>query len=160
MPGQKLSLQQLQDIIKKGKIWNSAKDRNPRYPDGDNRSRTGFLYNPYFHDKGKLLQTLIKPAILASIDMIHKAIVMKYDQEAYIYDDPRLQTFNAYFRAYIKYNFRHTEYKTQFMNKVLDIILFLMKEDSYYRSRFFDMLNQVPKAELTQDELDNINEFH
>jgi len=47
-------------------------------------------------------------------------------------------------------NFQDRDYKIDFMNKIVDIILFIMKEDIFYSSRFMDIFNKIPHVELTK----------
>lgn len=147
---------------KRLQICDMSKDRHPAYPDGNNESRSGFTYNPYYHPKGKFFQNIVKKALLKCIDWAHTAIVKGYDMDAYKYDDPRLQAINTYMRGYIGTNFIESKpYKFDFMNKMVDIFMFMCKEDIYYRARILDMFKNMPHDyELTQLEIENINRWH
>lgn len=136
-----------------------ATQRNPEYPAGDNRTRNEFIFSPYEHPKGKFFQNIKSGIMIKAINFAHSAILKGYDMDAYVYDDPRLKAQNEFFREYIQENFRHVAYKTEFMNKIVDIIMFLVKEDIYYR-RLMDMLNRRPYFELTKDEQENIEKWH
>jgi hypothetical protein len=144
--------------------WNPAKDRDPRIKENENagNGKGGFRFSPYYHEKGKFLQDVIKKGIIKAIEVAHDQIVGRYDPEAYKLDDGRLRELNAYMRAYLSYNFEHqAPRKITFMSQILDIVMFLMKEDIYYRARFLDMWKNMPRDyELTQEELENINKWH
>jgi hypothetical protein len=162
-----INADELGEIVKKEgaqlSFWNREKDRHPAYPENDNRSRTGFLFDPYHHEKGKFFQHVTKKAILRSIAFAHKWFIQYYDTDAYVYDDPRLGGLNDLLQAYMDLHFAD-EYTHDFMPKVVDIILAIMKEDIRYRARFFDIINKIieyyPKGfTLTENEKDNIKKF-
>jgi hypothetical protein len=144
--------------------WNPAKDRDPRVKENSNggNGKGGFRFSPYYHDKGKLLQDVIKKGIIKAIELAHDQIVGKYDPEAYALEDERLVNLNGYYRAYLSGNFEHqAPRKITFMTQTLDILMFLMKEDIYYRARFLDMLKNMPRDyELTTEEIENIAKWH
>lgn len=144
--------------------WNPAKDRDPRIKENLNggNGKGGFRFSPYYHEKGKFLQDVIKKGIIKAIEVAHDQIVGRYDPDAYKLDDERLVNLNGYYRAYLSGNFEHqAPRKITFMTQILDILMFLMKEDIYYRARFLDMLKNMPRDyELTQEELENINKWH
>ena len=144
--------------------WNPAKDRDPRIKENGNggNGKGGFRFSPYYHEKGKFLQDVIKKGIIKAIELAHDQIVGRYDQDAYELQDERLCELNAYMRAYLSYNFEHqAPRKITFMSQIVDIVMFLMKEDIYYRARFLDMWKNMPRDyELTQEELENINKWH
>ena len=138
-------------------------ERNPQYPEGDNRSRVGFTYNPSEHPKGKFFQKITKKAILAAIQFAHSAMCDKYDKDIFIYDDSRLNQINNFMRIYITEKFKHSyPYKHDFMLQILDIVLGLAKEDIYYRTRLFDLVNKFRvvypnQIILTETEKQNID---
>lgn len=155
---EKISLQELQQKLAGSgvKLHNKKTERNPKYPEGNNQSRNGFIYNPIFHPKGQFFQNIVKKAILKAIDFAHGSIVRDYDRDAYVYEDSRLQELNVYFRNSIDEGFRiNTEYTTDFLNKIADIILFLMKEDIRYRRFFIVLFANMPRNELNEDEKKN-----
>lgn len=128
--------------------YNPAKEAVPR--NVGNKSRIGFLYNPYYHPLGKFFQGKVKIAILKCIDFVH-ASLLRYDPDAYQFDDPRLlelqktgtDCINALFESEVKEDpFR----KISFMLKLLDIGLFLMKEDIWYRPRFIELMKQMGRT--------------
>lgn len=116
-----------------------------------------------------------------SVDYAHKGI-QKYDPEAYIYADARLQTICSVLVTQINKNWQDNSV----LLECADIILFLMKEDIYYRPRWIQILQDVRSVvedltdknnsvllngfsklceavkdfELTPEELDNIERWH
>lgn len=144
--------------------WNPAVDRDPRIPKNENAGgKTGFRFSPFYHEKGQYLQNVVKKGIIKTIDVIHSQITKGYDVDAYKFDDPRLAELNVYFSYYISNNFCNLEKtntrKLDFMVKIKDIIMFLMKEDIYYRARFFELFSNLPRFELNQDEINNIQRW-
>lgn len=152
-----------------GKAWgyNPAKQGNPAYK-GNGKSRVGMLYNPYYHPLGKFLQGTIKGSMLKCVDYVHSGL-LKYDSDAYRFDDPRLLAIKSEATGAIEELFfdeleRRTRddgtRKISFMLKVLDIGLFLMKEDVFYRFRFIRLLQRIGKAveqmQPTSDEAANL----
>ena len=134
-------------------------DRNPKTPEGDNWTRDEFTFSHYYHPKGKFFANWKSKAIIPAINLAHKMILKGYDMDAYIYDDPRMQKYNDFFKNYIRVNFQDRDYKIDFMNKIVDIILFIMKEDIFYSSRFMDIFNKIPHVELTEDQELNIQKW-
>lgn len=145
----------------KAEFWNYETDENPQYK-GNNKTRTTFKYNPGHHIKGKFFQGITKKAIIGAINFAHAYIIKHYGGEAFIYDDKRLKAIDIYCKRYIDKNFQHAHpYKSDFMGKVIDIILFFAKEDIYYTARWLDMINNLPRGhELTKEEQTNISKWH
>ena len=145
----------------KADFWNYETSANPQYED-NNETRLGFKYNPYWHVKGKFFQGIVKTAIRRAIDFAHAGIIKHYDREAFAYDDPRLKSIDEYCKRYIDQNFQDAyPYKADFLTKIIDIILFLMKEDIYYCSRWLDLINNLPREhKLTKEEKENISRWH
>lgn len=142
--------------------WNPAKDPDPRVMGNENggNGKGGFRFSPYYHDKGKFLQDVIKKGIIKTIDLAHSQIVGKYDKNAFVFEDPRLVELNAYFRSYLSQYFEHdVPRKITFMSQIVDIVMFLMKEDIYYRARFLDMFRDMPRFEITENETENIQRW-
>lgn len=142
--------------------WNPAKDRDPRIKENGNggNGKGGFRFSPYYHEKGKFLQDVIKKGIIKAIDLAHSQIVGKYDKDAFVFEDPRLVELNAYFRSYLSQYFEHdVPRKITFMSQIVDIVMFLMKEDIYYRARFLDMFRDMPRFEITENETENIQRW-
>lgn len=143
--------------------WNPATEPDPRVKQNENggKGTGGFRFSPYFHEKGIYLQKVIKSGIIKSIALAHSQIVGKYDKDAFKFDDPRLQELNGYLRAYLSSNFAHdAPRKITFMSQIVDIVMFLMKEDIYYRARFLNLFNELPTFELNQQEFENIERWH
>jgi hypothetical protein len=115
----------------------------------------------------------------ASIDFAYIGI-KKYDKEAFVYDDVRLSSLSSLLKTEIT-NFRNDET----LLKIIDICIFLMKEDVYYRPRWIQILQDIKPVvdeldipnnriieilkkvcdlvkdmELTDEELNNIQEWH
>lgn len=153
-------------IIVDGKevFWNPAKERDPRIKDNENggkgAGKGGFRYSPYYHAKGIFLQNVVKKGIIRAIDMAHRQTFGKYDLNAFELSDPRLVEINAYLRAYVDQKFQHMNGRKQdFMNKIIDMGMFLVKEDPYYRARFLEMLRDMPRFDITDDEAENIQRW-
>lgn len=134
--------------------WNPATEPDPRIKGNENgggrRGKGGFRFSPYFHKKGIFLQDVAKLGMIKAIDTAHRQIVQGYDPEAYVYEDPRLLDLSAFFRYFIAEKFGDDARKLKFMYQLADIILFLMKEDVYYRARFFSLFKDIPRHELTE----------
>lgn len=106
--------------------------------------------------------------------------IQKYDKEAFLYEDVRLSSISSLLKDEIV-DFRNDET----LLKIIDICIFLMKEDIYYRPRWIQILqdirpvvdslditnNKIIKLlkklcdlcstmELTESELDNIGKWH
>ena len=159
-----LSVQEFREEVgKRGaitKFWDYATGKNPT--SGMENAETGFRYNPFFHKKGKFFQGIIKPAILRAIDFAHDGILKQYDQTSFEVKDPRLKELKDISMDYIGENFQHAyPYKSDFMTKIVDIVIFMMEEDDYYGARLLDLLNRLPKdIELTEHEQKNIEQWH
>lgn len=145
----------------KADFWNWETDMNPKYKD-NNKTSVGFRFNPYYHVKGKFMQGVVKTAIKSAINFAHAQIIKHYDRNAFIYDDERLKKIDEYCKRYINENFQNSyPYKSQFMEKAIDILLFIMREDIYYTSRWLDLINGLPRGhELTEQEKANIKKYH
>ena len=154
-------IQKVREQGDKGDFWDYEKTSNPKY-EGNNKTRIGFKYNPYHHVKGKFMQGITKTAVRSTINFAHAYILKHYDKEAFIYDDERLKKIDEYCKRYIDKNFQHAyPYKSDFMIKIIDIILFFAKEDIYYTARWLDMINGLPRGhELTKEEKENIKRWH
>jgi hypothetical protein len=138
--------------------YDPVNGRNPIYSEGNNNSRVGFTYG-LRSAKGKTFQHVLKPAIIKIIDKMHKWIVGEWDSAAYEYDDPRMKVLDMNVHNYIDDTFDHEDRKLDFMHKIADIGLFLLKEDIYYRARAFDMCNKLPYFVLSTHEVENIKTF-
>ena len=142
-----------------------ADQKNP-YADGNEDSRCGFTWNHIFTTQGQFFQNVAKRIGLKTIQTIHKGMIKHYDQNIFVYDDPRLITLDIFAKSYIMENFQKDDnYKTVFMCQLVDIVLGLCKEDVYYRARMFAMMRKFvmhfPKAfELSAMEKLNIETWH
>lgn len=165
-----VSIDQIQEELDKQnkglKVWDVNNERNPRYPEGDNRTRETFTYSHYHHPKGALLAGIKGKILIESINFAHKILQKKYDKDAFVFDDPRLKEDNEYFRKCIKEDFESVLAKSHepadkfdFMYKLCDIIMFLRKEDIFYGSRFMKMFRDMPKHELTAAEQENLDKW-
>ena len=139
-------------------MYDPVHDRNPVYPIGNNYNRVGFTHS-LSSVKGKLFQNVMKPAIITLINKMHKWVVGEWDHDAYIYDDPRMQVLDENIHGYIDEFFDQEQRKLDFMHKIADIGLFILKEDIYYSARAFDMANKLPFFVLTTHEQENISTF-
>jgi len=139
-----------------------------------------FIYSINHQEKlEKTFQNIvIKNAILGC----HNWIKRFYDKDAYIFDDPRLSSISDYLKTIII-----SEFKTpDVILKAIDIIIFLMKEDIYYRPRWIKILQDVNQTVqiviresdyplirilrgvcetcenmvLTPEEIDNVHRWH
>lgn len=136
-------------------------------PIGDNQSRVGFTYHHVFHPRGKYFQEIIKPLIIKAIESghyliahdlispefmltaiarplktVHKSILNRYDEDAYKHDDTRLQALESDLKGFFTQN-QHN-YHAKAVDRAIDIFIFLLKEDIYYRARIFYMINSIP----------------
>lgn len=139
-------------------IYDAANERNPAYPVGNNSNRNGFTYTAA-HPKFKIFQNVMKPATIVAINKWHKWISTKWDRDSFVYDDIRMQCLDIRIHELIDELFDHEQRKLDFVHKGADIMLFYMKEDSYYSGRIFALLNRLPYFVLKQCEADNINTF-
>ena len=137
------------------------------YLQGDNSSReSGYKYSPIHHSKGKFFQYFIKPMIIGVVNRVHSYFRDKYDEEIFVYTDPRLLFLEKFLKESIEKHVGHDsggEYKREICSKTVDIVLGIMKEDIYYRSRLFLLLNKLHdldvKFEITDNEKENLVRF-
>lgn len=139
-------------------VYDEANERRPQYPIGDNTSRSNFTYGVE-NKKWQIMHKVLKPAILVTVEKMHKWIVGEWDKDAFVYDDPRLQALDDSMSELIKELFDHKDYKLNLMNNGADILLFILKEDIYWRPRIFAFLNRLPHFILTKEEQENIEAF-
>ena len=146
-----------------GKIlkWNPATEPNPLAVGGKSREY-GFLYHPHMSKLGRFFQQTIKKSIISSLEKIH-IMLLKYDKEAYVFDDSRLAALYKYCQDYtssmcMQRSQGNVGRPAKIIMLGIDIAFFLMKEDIYYRARFFDAWNQMPTIafELTEREKENL----
>lgn len=139
-------------------MYDESNERRPRYPVGDNSNRSNFTYGPK-NKKWQTMHRIMKPAVIAGINKMHKWVSTKWDKDAYVYDDCRMQILDINVHGFIDRYFDHEDRKLDFMHKGADICLFFMKEDIYYASRIFHLLNGMPFFILKQEEHENIATF-
>ena len=142
-------------------FWNTETEPHPAAVDNE-KSRVGMKWNPFYHERGKWFQYIIKDAIKHTIAFAHKNITKRYDENAFVYEDKRLLEIERVCRECASDNFQH-EYprKSNLLTEAMDILLFTMKEDIYYRGRILDFLNRLPNEfEITEEERKNIEEWH
>ena len=80
--------------------------------------------------------------VMRIVKVAHQTIGNKYDTDAYVYDDKRLQIFNNVLKSAIQDKSKIGV----FISQTVDIICFIMKEDIYYTARWFNMLNHIIAA--------------
>lgn len=135
-------------------FWDWEKGENPRYKPEE--SKLGFTWNPNFSKKGKFMQNVTKTVVKKMVDFVYKSI-LKYHKDAFEISDPRLVTLREYAKSYVIQNLS-VQYKKDLVRKIVDIGLFFMKEDVYYRVLGLKMLNGVPSNfEISKDELSFFN---
>lgn len=136
-------------------------------PKGKNQSRFGFLHHHIFDAKGRFFQNTLKKHIQREIDAVHDSGFSEsnlnhlriavttihfswrrlYDRDAFVYSDPRLKALDTYLKSYISKNLVDEMLcNHDFLFKIIDIVLGLAKEDSYYRSRLMDFADTFRKA--------------
>jgi len=127
-------------------LWDIAKDPNPVYKD-NNESRCGFLWNCYKNPMGRFFQETIKNSIVRAIEIVHgRKGILRYDRNAYVYDDARLQLLDQEITLLVEKYVQdhapdHRERKRRMLNQIKDIALFVAgKEDIYYRSHGIPLL--------------------
>ena len=154
-------IQKVREQGDKADFWNYEQTSNPKY-EGNNKTRIGFKYNPYHHVKGKFMQGITKTAVKSAINFAHAYILKHYDREAFVYDDARLKKIDEYCKEFININFQNAyPYKKDFMDKIVNIILFFAKEDIFYTSRWLKMINGLPQGhKLTKEEEENIRKWN
>ena len=148
--------------------WDMANE--PKPDSVGNQSRNGFLYNCYTHPMGKFFQETIKKGLEAVIRRIHDKEIPRYDKHAYEYDDPRLQAINELLKGMMVKHIddNDTARKHQVFGDFIDVIMFMMKEDVFYRARVIKSLEDLAIAyqsapdlfTLTQEEAYNYHKFN
>lgn len=102
-----------------------------------NQSRNGFLHNCNNTSLGKFFQYTVKKGIESVIFRLHDKDIPRYDKQAYVYDDPRLQKLDTIISAVINESINDADCKRkrEILHACKDICLFMLKEDIYYRPR-------------------------
>lgn len=139
-------------------MYDEANERRPQYKVGGNSNRTNFTYGPA-NKKWKVMQGVMKPAIITLINKDHKWVLTKWDKDAYVYDDRRTQVLDEFAHGFVDQYFDQQNRKLDFIHKAVDIGMFILKEDIFYSSRIFLMLNNMPFFVLKQEEQENIATF-
>lgn len=150
------------------RIWDMANE--PKPDSVGNQSRNGFLYNCYTHPMGRFFQNTVKNGILAIIHRIHAKDILRYDKQAYVYDDPRLKKLDEIITRSVNLTIddKDRERKREILLSCKDICLFMLKEDIYYRPRVLRAIVEATKeivaneallSSLTEAEAYNITRF-
>lgn len=135
------------------KLWDMANEPKPDSIGND--SRNGFLYNCYHHSLGRFFQETIKNSIVAVIRRIHDKEIPRYDKQAYVYDDPRLQELDRILKSAITALIRDDdcERKREILFMLVDICMFMLKEDIFYRPRILKGSIAVAKEILANEKI-------
>jgi hypothetical protein len=133
--------------------WNPATE--PKPDSVGNGSRNGFLYNCYTHPLGRFFQNTIKGAIIGVIRRLHDKDIPRYDRQAYVFDDQRLQALDRILTAAIleAINDADCERKREILLNCKDICLFMLKEDIFYRPRILLAGVSAAKEILANEEM-------
>jgi hypothetical protein len=133
--------------------WDAANEPKPDCV--GNGSRNGFLYNCYTHPLGHFFQETIKNGIVAVIKRIHNKEIPRYDKQAYVYDDPRLQLLDKIITDAIEAQIQDTDKdrKRKILAACKDICLFMLKEDIFYRPRILQAIVDASKKIIENEDL-------
>jgi hypothetical protein len=134
-------------------MWDPATQPNPTAK--ANESRNGFKWSCYHHPLGKFFQNTIKTGITSVIRRIHDKEIPRYDKTAYTFDDPRLANLAAVLERArnIHIDDNDAERKRELAKSASDIVLFLMKEDIFYRLNLFKALQDIGEDYQNHPEL-------
>jgi hypothetical protein len=148
--------------------WDMANE--PKPDSVGNKSRNGFLYNCYTHPMGRFFQETIKRGLETIIRRIHDKEIPRYDKQAYVYEDVRLKAINDLLKGMMVKHIddNDTARKHAVFGDFIDIILFMMKEDVFYRARVMKSLEDLALAyesapdlfALTPEEQYNYQKFN
>lgn len=131
----------IEDLGAETHFWDWELDSNPLYRPEE--SKIGFTWNPYHNKKGIFMQNVTKRVIIKMVDFIYKSI-LKYDKHSYAFSDPRLLLLKSFVSDFTEQNLK-VKYKRDLAAKLIDIGLFMMKEDVYYRVLGLEMINKLPR---------------
>lgn len=149
--------------------WDMANE--PKPDSVGNQSRNGFLFNCYTHPLGRFFQNTIKGGILSVIHRIHDKEIPRYDKDAYVCTDPRVQCLDRIVRDTIDEVIQDIdrERKRDIARKMWDIFKFVgLKEDIFYRPRILQAVvkvahkiveNEALLSQLTPEEAYNLARF-
>jgi len=120
-----------------------------------NASRVGFLHNCYNTALGKFFQNTIKTGIMSVLRRLHDKEIPRYDKTPYVYDDPRLANLDRVIKNGFKnhLNDNDAERKQEIGGMAADVVLFLMKEDVFYRMVIFKSIQDIVKDALKNPDL-------
>jgi hypothetical protein len=127
-----------------------------------NNNRTHISRSYLTTNQGKFFQFAWKKIVLKAIDYIHTSLQKHYDQNIYVFDDPDFKQIKLFSSAFIDTYFTHCKpYKSDFMYKIMDIVLGIAKEDPYYCARLKLFLSKFIEHfpdgfKLTESEKRNI----
>lgn len=123
--------------------WDMATEPKPDSIGND--SRCGFLWNCYHSSMGRFFQNTIKHGITSVLSRIHDKEIPRYDSQAYTYDDPRLRNLERILKESFARHVTDQDCarKQEIINQAIDIVLFMMKEDIFYRGRVFAELQDL-----------------
>lgn len=106
-----------------------------------NRVLYAFSHNSWTTKQGLWLSYFAKIFITKSIFYLHKKIEQKYDKDAYIIHDVRMQKDREMVRDFLS---EWVEPRIQhFMNAAADIFFFFLKEDARYRRLYIILRNKL-----------------
>ncbi len=122
-----------------------------------------FHLNPKFWTS-KFIRKFYYKVLYLAIGFSRDALVEKYNEKAFVYDDNRLKEIDKFAKEYfLEYFFDYYPHKYAMMCKVLDIILGLSKEDVAYFPRLVDFYNKFAakygEIELLPNEKENLKQF-
>lgn len=101
------------------------------------------------------MQWILKKILAEAIFKFHKMIKNTYDVDAYVFDDYRLKEIRRFTNEYCSENMEQR--KQDIINNGMDIFLFMLKEDVFYRARFFDMMQRWNRVQgITDVERQNL----
>jgi len=84
---------------------------------------------------GRFFQETIKVWLEKGIARIHDKEIPRYDKEAYVFDDQRLQLLQSELKALSRKHLNDNDKtrKRELVDNIAEIWLFMMKEDIYWR---------------------------
>lgn len=140
--------------------WDMAKEQNPATV-GNNKSRIGFIHNPYVSAMGRFFQNTIKHGMWSIIHRIHDKEIPRYEKTCYKYDDPRLKNLETILKKSIMKHVddNDRDRKQKLASDVTDIVLFLCKEDVFYRARLLMILKDLAADVQAHPELYELDTF-
>ena len=144
----------IEDIGGEASFWDWELDKNPNYTSGE--SKIGFTWNPCHSKKGIFMQNITKRVLIKMCDFTYNSI-LKYDGNAFEFGDFRLMRLRDYTEKYLIKNLV-VGYKKDLVRKLINIVLFVLKEDVYYRVVGLKMINEAPRDfEITNEEMSFFN---